>query len=417
MSVASLLLVTLLCLLVEALFTGSEMVLVTADRHRLKERAKDGECGAALALRLLEHPDRAIATTLTATNLVVVFNTVYSTAWFLGRFGSHAEVYAVAFVTPLVILFGEIVPKSFARSRADLLAGPAARIVSAAQTVLYPVVQAVSALAQAIAKPFGGVPPLHGMVTREELRLLLQMSHQAGSDVEPHERTMVRRVFNFGETKVMDVFRPYAQTAVLPEDATVADSARLGAERGHSRYPVWRDRTDHVVGYLHVLDTVGLPPDAPIRPLLRKALFVPDLMPIDELLRKFQEARTVFAVVVDEYGGVNGIVTMEDLVEEVVGEIEDEYDRGTIPYRRLSESVFVVPGRMDLSRLSEETSLRFPEGEYSSVAGLVVSLAGRVPSMGESFGVPGAMLEVTASSDRAVLEVKVTKEERKDDDA
>ncbi|HEX9205698.1 MAG TPA: hemolysin family protein [Candidatus Deferrimicrobiaceae bacterium] len=395
-----------LCLLLEGLFTGSEMILVSADRHRLHERSRRGERGARLALLLLERPDRVLATTLTATNILVVLSTVIVTSRLLPRFGPWAEWVAVGVVTPLVIVLGEVVPKSFSRPRADRLVGGAARLVRVAQAALYPLVAAVSWLARLLSSPFGGVAPVQALVTREELSLLLQVGRGV-TDVESHERVMVRRAFHFGETRVADVFRPLAQVVALPEEATCREAARLAAQSGFSRYPLYRGRIDHVTGFLHVLDTVGSPPDAPVLPLLRKALFVPELMSLDELLRAFREGRTSFAVVVDEFGGVTGIVTAEDVVEEVVGEIEDEYDRRMEYYKKVSDDEFLVPGRMELAHLSEELGVRLPEGDYSTVGGFLTSLAGRIPAPGEEFPIPGARLRVERSSERAVLEVRV----------
>ncbi len=395
-----------LCLLMEALFTGAEMVLVCADPHRLNERARRGERGAEIALKLLSRPEQAIATTLTGTNLFVVLSTVIAISRLLPLYGDRAEIIAVASITPLVILFGEIIPKSFAQSRADALSGAAARFVLYAGMALYPLVAGASFLARLIARPFGGVPPVHGMVTRDELRLILQMS-RAGSDVEPHERVMVRRAFSFGEKRVADIFRPLGRVVALPEEATCRDAALLASRSGFSRYPVYRERVDRVVGFLHVLDTVGLPFESPILPLLRKPLFVPELMPIDELLRKFREARTTFALVVDEFGGVSGLVTAEDIVEEVVGEIEDEYDRGMEYYRKIGPNTFVAPGRMEVRRLGEELGVRFPEGDYTTLGGMLIALAGRIPAAGETFTLPGAELTVVSATERAVKEVRV----------
>jgi CBS domain containing-hemolysin-like protein len=401
------------CLLMEGLFTGAEMVLVCADPHKLTERARRGDRGAQIALLLLSRPEHAISTTLTGTNLFVVLSTVIATSRFLPRFGSHAELLAVAVITPLVILLGEIVPKSFAQSRADALSGGAARFVWYAGFALYPFVAAVSFFARVISKPFGGVPPVHGMVTREELRLILQVS-RVGSDVETHERTMVRRVFTFGETKVADIFRPLAQVVALPEEAVCREAALLASRSGYSRYPVYRERIDRVVGFLHVLDAVSGPPDAPILPLLRKALFVPELMPIDELMRKFQAERTSFAVVVDEFGGVTGIVTAEDVVEEVVGEIEDEYDRGMEYYKKIAPDEFMVPGSMEIRRFEEELGASLPAGDYSTVGGMLISLAGRIPAAGERFAVPGAVFTVARATERAVKEVRAKLSSRRE---
>ncbi len=394
------------CLLMEGIFTGAEMVLISADRHKLAERARRGDAGAGIALRLLEQPERAIATTLTGTNIFVVLSTVLTTSRMLGTMGHRASLVAVAIVTPLVILLGEIIPKSFAVPRADRLVGVAARFVRMAGYPLYPVVSVVSFLGRLLARPFGGSEPIHGSVTRDELRLILKMS-RAGSDVEPHERAMVRRVFHFGELTVGDICRALPQVAALQADATCRDAALLAAHSGYSRYPVYRDRLDQVIGFLHVLDTIGKSPGAPIMPLLRKALFVPELMPVDELMGAFRKAATSFAVVVDELGGVAGIVTAEDVVEEVVGEIEDEYDRGRELFRKVGEGTFLASARTELPRVEEGIGVRLPKGDYATLGGLLIALAGRIPSPGESYRVPGVQFTVVRASDRAVTQVRI----------
>ena len=404
------------CLLMEGLFTGAEMILVCADPHKLNERARRGERGAEIALELLSRPERTIAITLTGTNLFVVLSTIIATSNFLTHFGDHAELLAVAAVTPLVILFGEIVPKSYVQPRADALAGGAARFVRYAGVALYPIVAAASFFARLISKPFGGVSPIHGMVTREELGLILQMS-RTGSDVEPHERVMVRRAFHFGEKKVADIFRPLAQVVALPEDAVCREATMLASRSGYSRYPVYRDRIDRVVGFLHVFDAVGSPPDAPVLPLLRKALFVPGLMPVDELMKAFQAEKTSFAVVVDEFGGVTGIVTAEDVVEEIVGEIEDEYDRGMEYHKKISPAKFMVRGSMEIRRFEEELGVPLPEGDYSTVGGMLISLAEKIPVVGDTFSVPGAEFTVVDASERAINEIRVVLKAGKESEA
>lgn len=394
------------CLLMQALYNAAEIILVSADRYKLADLSRSGGRGAKTALALLEHPDRALATTLTGSNIFVVLGTVLTTSHLLPRYGDKAAWIAVGVITPLVILLGGVVPKSFAQPRADRLASPAARFIWFSEKLLYPLVSLTAFFARVLSRPFGGVPPLHGLITREELRLILHMS-RTGSDVEAHERTMVRRVFHFGEKQVGDIFRPLVQVVALPEEATCRDAAVLASMSGYSRYPVYRDRIDHVVGFLHVIDTVGEPPAKSIRLLMRKAVYVPELMPIDELMRKFQEAGTSFAIVVDEYGGVTGIVTAEDIVEEVVGEIEDEYDRGMAYYKKTFSGDFLVPGRMEVTRFEEEMGIALPGGDYSTLGGMLISLAERIPAEGETFSVPGAEFTVTAASERAVKEVRV----------
>lgn len=395
-----------LCLLMEGLFTGAEMVLVAADRHRLAERARRGVRGAKIALKLLEAPERALATTLTGTNLFIVLATVLTTSHFLPRFAGHAAWVSVGVITPLVVLLGEVVPKSFALPRADRLAGTAARFVRFARFALYPVVSVAAFLARVLSRPFGGVPPMRGIVTREELRLILSTS-RSGSDVEAHERAMVRRVFHFGETNVVDIFRPLVHVVALPEGASCRDAALLAARWGYSRYPVYRGRIDHVVGYLHLIDVVGRDAGEPVLPRIRKALYVPESMPIDELLRRFQEAGGSFAIVVDEYGGVTGIVTAEDVVEEVVGEIEDEYEQAIEYYKQVAPGEYIVLGRMEVGRFEQEIGVRLPEGEYSTVGGMLIAMAERIPRAEEEFTVRGARFIVEKATERTVQKIRV----------
>jgi len=394
------------CLLLQGLFNGAEMVLVAADRHRLEERARRGVRGAKIALRLLQKPDQALATTLTGTNIFVVLATVLVTSNLLPRFGEWAAWVSVGVVTPLVVLFGGIVPKTFALARADRLAGMSARFIRFSRVALFPVVALVTFFSRLLSRPFGGVPPLHGIVTREELRLILSTS-RSGSDVEAHERAMVRRVFHFGETKVGDIFRPLVHVVALPEGASCRDAAGLAARWGYSRYPVYRERIDHVVGYLHLIDVVGRDPGEPILPLMRKALYVPEVMPIDELLRRFQEAGVSFAIVVEEHGGVTGIVTAEDVVEEVVGEIEDEYEPAIEYHKQVGAGEYLVLGRMEVDRFEKEIGIRLPEGDYSTVGGMLIALAERIPRAGEEFTVRGGHFLVEDATERAVKKIRV----------
>jgi CBS domain containing-hemolysin-like protein len=405
--VTSLVLLITVCLLFEGLYTGSEMVIVAADRNRLHERARRGEKGAASALALLERPEKAIAVCLTGTNFFVVLSSVAVTSTLLPAFGDGASWIAAAVVTPLVVLFGEILPKSVAVTRADRLVVPATRLVRATRWILFPVVEPAFLLGQGVARLFGGgTEGGGGSPDREELRLLLQASRE-DTDMAPEERVMVRRVFRFGERRVRDIYRPLAEVAAIPAGVTCREAAREAARHGYSRYPVYRDRPDRVTGFLHVLDVVGQPPDSSIQPLVRKCLFVPEVMPVDDLMRRFRTAGTSFASVVDEFGGVSGIVTAEDVVEEVVGEIEDEYDEEVDYHGKAGEREFTVPGRLDVVRLEEMTGLSLPKGEYASVGGMVTALAERIPSEGESFEAGGALFTVVRATERAVKQVRV----------
>jgi CBS domain containing-hemolysin-like protein len=394
-------------LLLEALFSGSEMALISCDRIKIRHQAREGLKGAQAAERLLEHPDRFLATTLVGTNLCVVANSAATALFFVFLLGEGQEHYATLLLAPLVVLLGEMVPKAYFRHHADRLAPILAPPLTLCLRLFAPLSSVVRRASTVLLTPFG-ISSLEQdpYITREELKFLVQEgNHQ--TDLETEERRMIHKIINFGETTVHEAMIPLIEVVALPSGATVADAVAVVSEDHFARIPVYEERIDQIVGIVHAFDLLSEDPDTPIGPLIRPAYYVPESKLVDDLLQEMQRRRVQMAIVVDEYGGVVGIATVEDLLEEIVGEIEDEYDEEPPAFRRLADGSYIVDARMEVDRLNEELGTQLPEGEYETLGGFLIHLLQKIPETGEEAQFQGMRFLITESDERSILKVRI----------
>lgn len=400
-------LLVLLALVVSALFSGAESVVLTAHRLRL---ASGSEAASRWAERFAGDPSRALATILAGNSLANVFAASLATLWVARRWGEPAVWVAVVVVALLVLIVGEILPKSFARAHADRLAEPLLPAVAAAYVILRPWVSAVSRAAWALLAATGykrGPIPLG--ITRQELQVVVAESEEL-LRLAPVQARILRRVFDFAETPVQAVMAPRTHMVAVPLGTTAADAGRLMVDKRLSRLPVYRDDLDHVVGILHRIELFRAPsPSLPVDGMLRPVAFVPETKHCAELLREMQARRQHLAIVLDEYGGTAGLVTQEDLIEELVGEIRGEHEQGPI-VRRLDALTVAVPGSMRLEELRERMGVALPEGDYDTVAGLILERLGRVPQAGETVSLGRYRLEVLSADRRRIEQVALRSE-------
>ncbi|MFQ5912477.1 MAG: hemolysin family protein [Nitrospinota bacterium] len=395
-----------ICLAAEFFFAGVELAMVAADRLRLKSRADAGERGPIIALRLLESPERLVATTLTCHNLAFVTNVTVSTWLILSLAGpKYGEVLTLVVMAPLLLTLGEIVPKSLFREKADVLAPKAAYVVWAASKVFFPIVYLVKRFTGLFLKPSEQERSVS--VTREELELMLQ-SKTAGGDVQMEERRMIHRIFGFGDTTAREVMVPLVEVTEMPETARVGEVALRMGEKAYSRIPIYREETHNIVGIVNAFEVLTAPSDEEsIQALIRPVLYVPESMRADDLLQTLRDRGEYFAVVVDEYGGSVGIATIEDLLEEIVGEIYDEHQEAPAFYERLPGGSFRIDARMEVDAINEILGLRLPKESYETLAGFVTKTLERIPREGEEFESSGLRFRVTDATSKRVLEVVV----------
>jgi putative hemolysin len=398
-----------LALLVTALFSAAEMSFIAANRVRLRHMAEGGHRTAVRYLEAFRHPERLLSTAMMGVTLAHITASTVATWALIPVVGGGAAVLVTVALTPLMLIFGEVIPKAVARERATgliLLLFPVFEVVG---KLLAPLTWGANALVGWALALAGRQPQsTRQFVSREELKLLLQMEPEE-ADVTVIEAEMIDKIFDLGETAVREVMVPLVDVAALPETASPADAVRLIQERGFSRIPVFTDRVFNIVGVVTAMDLLRRGGEAPdLRSLMRPATYVPETKRIDDLLREIQKNWVQLAVVVDEYGGAVGIVTVEDIVEEVVGEIRDEHDRTPDTVERLPDGSYRVAGRASIDEVNEALEWDLPKGDFETVAGLVLATLHRIPLVGEVFRIGRYTVTVLEADTRRVLTVRIT---------
>ncbi|MDR7483253.1 MAG: hemolysin family protein [Armatimonadota bacterium] len=399
-----------------AFFSGAETALLTANRLRLRRLQEEGSGRARTALRLLEHPARLLSTLLIGNSIATIAAAVVATAILIRLLGAErGPLYAFMATTLVVLIVAEIAPKTVAAHHADRLAMWVAPPLRALVWLLAPVVRVISLFASFLVRPFGGrVQPDAPMVTQEEIQLLVRMGEEQGV-LEQDEREMIHSIFQFGDTVVREVMTPRIDMVCVEADAPVEALLDVVREHGYSRVPVYSDTVDQIVGVVHVKDLLTASRQGTLRgaahEFARPAYFVPDSKRLDDLFREMRRKKVHMAIVVDEYGGTAGLVTIEDLLEEIVGPIQDEYDAEEPPIRMVDERVALVDGRVHLEEVNAALGLDLPAGEVDSLGGFVYSLLGHVPAQGERVTYDGVELAVERVDGNRIALVKVTKAE------
>ena len=410
MDIFTTVLIMMLCLLLEGFFSGSEIGVVSADQMKLRHKAAKGSKGAKLALKMLEKPEWLLSTTLVGTNIAVVTNTTMATALMLHLFGDNGSWLAVVLVAPLIWIFGEIVPKSVFQQRADVLTPVVIFVLRFFSMLFFPILVVFSFLTNVLTKIAGG-DAKNPFTLREEIVTMLQMPASSGGDIHPVEKKMIKRMFNFNETTVNDVMLPLIEVTAVEQGITCGEARKISSSKAHVRLPVYSQRIDRIIGILHTLDLLGMEPDAPITDHIRPAVYVPGGKSIKELMIELRGEGTVVAIVVDEFGGAEGIVTIEDIMEEVVENLEDEYDLGTKQrhnlIQRIAENEYLVSARIEIDDLCNTLDIYLPKGNYATLSGLILSRLHSIPAEGTVIKEDDITLTIHRSTEQVIQEVNI----------
>ncbi len=399
-----------LCLLAIAFFSAGEMAFIAANRIRLRHLAESGHETAARYLEAFSRPEQILATAKMGVPIAHIVAASVATWQLLPALGPSAAALVVTVVlTPLMLTLGEVIPKAIAQEWATGLILRLFRPLTWAGWVLRPLTWAASAIVEGVLGLAGRTGTrARQLVSREELKLLLQIEPEE-SDVTTREAEMIDKIFDLGETAAREVMVPLVEVVALAEDALPAEAIALIQERGFSRLPVYRDRIDHVVGVVTAMDLLRDGAQAShVGALARPPYFVPETKRVDDLLREMQKSRIQLAVVVDEYGGSVGIITVEDIVEQIVGEIRDEHDRGPATIERLPDGSYRVAGRVGIEELNEALGWELPKADYETVAGLILATLHRIPRVGEELRISQYQLTILEADERRVIAVKVS---------
>ncbi len=432
------LLVIVLLTVLEGFFVASEIALVSIRRSRVEQLVDEGNHGARRVRRLLDDPGRFLAVAQIGLTFLGFFASAYAAVSLVDRLTGliskldvlrdSAPGIALVIVTVLLalftIVFGELVPKTLALAYPERFALAFARPIDLLGRLLGPLVALLTGLTRAVVRPFGADVSRASQITAEELRLIVERGGQQGV-LEAEEEQMINAVIELGDRRLHEVMVPRIDMVTLTASATMDEAIDTIVGEGHSRVPVYEETVDEVVGILYAKDLLPFlkasgEPRPSIRSILRTPLFAPESMSIDDLLHEFQRKKVHIAIVLDEYGGTAGLVSIEDLLEEIVGEIQDEYDTEEEMVVRLSEDEIRVDGRVavdDLAELFDMTISLEDEDEYDTIGGLVFHRIGRIPVPGDQVEVGGIRLTVESTDGRRVAKVMAVRERHPDDES
>ena len=397
------------CLVATTFFSAAEMAFIAANRLRLRHLAEEGNATAAAYLESFRHPERLLSTAMMGVTIAHIVAASAMTFALFPRLGGTAWLVAAASVTPVMLVFGEIIPKAVAREWATELILSFFRPLIWLSRLLTPFVALANGIVGLVLRLVGGPRvDTRQFVSREELKALLQLEPGEAA-VSTQEAEMIDKIFDLGDTTVREVMVPLVDVIMLPETATVDDVVALIRQRGFSRIPIHGQRETNVVGIVTSMDLLRRGGQArSLGEIMRPPTFVPETKRIDDLLREMQKSRNQLAIVVDEYGGATGIVTLEDIVEQIVGEIHDEHDRTPATVERLPDGSYWVAARTHIDELNEALDWSLPKQDYETVAGLVLATLHRIPRTGEEFQIPGYTITVLEADARRVGAVKIT---------
>jgi putative hemolysin len=405
--------IVIACVICQAFFAASEIALVAADELKVRAGRELGDKESALLGRLLGRRERIVALMLSGNNLATVIAAAALTT-FLASVGKHTEFWAPFILAPVSLLLGESIPKMIALRAPLGFMRVVARPLSLLATVLAPLLIIETALSAALRR-LVGVPPESESVflSREDLITLVHRGPEESVVTEdtrairPEEGRMITRILRFTRSEARKAMVPLLRVEAVPDDTPLSGVIESVRREGFTRIPVFHKRILNIVGVVHAFDLLEAPDlSRPVREVMRPVSYFPESTPLDEILLALQRTRESLAVVVDEYGAASGILTMEDLLEEVVGNIEDEHDIREELARLTSPRTLAVMAQAEVAELNERFGLKLPEGdEYATIGGLVVERLGHIPKPGEQLKAGDVTITVTRSDARAVREV------------
>ena len=407
MSTTTCIIIMAVCLMLSAYFSATETAFSSANTTRLRTLAEKGSKNAALALKLLEQYDRLLSTILIGNNIVNIATASIGTVLFVKHYGDAGATISTVVVTVVVLIFGEISPKSIAKDCAEKCAMLSAPILRVLIWVLMPLNLLFSLWKKLLAKVFR--LNTDSKMSQEELLMLVDEVQQDGS-IDRDEGELLKNAIGFSEQEAQDILIHRVDLAALPVTASKEEVAALFTQTKYSRLLIYQDSIDHILGTVHQKDFyVGCGvTDQPLSAIISPPVFALENEPIRLLLKKLQQAKTHVAVVVDEYGGTCGIVTMEDILEELVGEIWDEHDEEEVFLRKIAPDTYTVDAGMDFDDFAEFFRLK-TDSEMVSVSGWVMEQFGRVPTAGDSFTFDDLSIQVTRVENHRIEEIQVTK--------
>ena len=403
-------LLTLLVLLgLSGFFSGSETALLSLDKLRVRFLQQKQHPGADKLATLLDNPDRLLSGILIGNNLVNIAASVIATGLFVQWFGNEGEWLTVLILTPILLIFSEVCPKTYAAYYPEKLSFRVLKPVRFIVWLLSPLIRVVSIISNVVTFFLRKKDKESLSVSEDEIKAMIDVGEESGV-VAAEQRRMLHGIFDLSETRVRDVMIPRTEVAGIDISANFEEVLAIIRKERHSRFPVYSESLDKVVGVVHakdILDCIGQTDLFSLRDLCREPYYVPESKRIAVLLQSFRKKKEHLALVVDEYGGVEGIITLEDVVEEIVGEIHDEYDVEEYDFRKLGEGHYLIDAALPLRDVNRRFDLNLPEEHVTTLAGHLLQIMGKIPVEGDSCKEGNILFRVRRMEERRIEEVEM----------
>ena len=401
----SMIVAMMICIILSAYFSATETAFSSLNRTRLRTIAEKGNRRAVLSLHLCDKYDKLLSTILIGNNIVNILVASLGTVLFVELYGNKGATISTVVVTIVVLIFGEISPKSLAKENPEKFSMFSAPLINLLMIVFTPLTLLFTGLKKLLAKLLK--TDSNRKVTQEELLMFVDEVEQGGS-INENEGSLLRSAIEFNDVQVEDILTHRVDIEAVDVDESKDEIAKIFTESGHSRLPVYEETIDDIIGIIHHKDfyTDGGITEHSVREIMTKPIFIPPTLKISNLLKLLQKEKTYMAVVKDEYGGTLGIVTMEDILEELVGEIWDEHDEIVENVRKLGENNYDINCAMDLDEFFDMFDIT-DETDSSTLNGWVMEHLGRIPDVGDKFSAHGLEITIKAADGRRVNEINV----------
>ncbi len=404
----------IILLIMSAFFSGSETAFTAASRVRLMTKEKEGNKRAALVNRIRDEKDRMIGALLLGNNMVNILSSALATSVLMKLFGEVGVIYATLIMTLLVLVFAEVLPKTYAFHHAETMAMRISPLIKFVIMIFAPVTEAVTWIVRSVLKVFGvDISKVGAGSHLELLRGAIEM-HEGPEQETQEQRAMLRSILDLAEVDVEDIMVHRKNVEMIDVEQPVHRIVESVLNSSYTRLPLWQGDTDNIVGVIHakqllreMLDVGGNIDNLDMTRIMMKPWFIPESTTLYDQLQAFRERREHFALVVDEYGSFMGIVTLEDILEEIVGEIDDEHDETMKGVRPLSNGSYVIDGSVTIRDLNREFDWGLPDEEYSTIAGLVLFESQMVPDVGQSFVFHDFQIDVIRKQRNQITMVRV----------
>ena len=402
--------ILVILILLSGFFSGAEIALVSLPKFKVRNMLAKRKFGASYIKRLKDSPERMLSTILIGNNVVNIGASALATAVMLRYTQDYAVSIATGIMTILILVFGEITPKSIAAKNNEFISQLVAAPIYYLSIVLTPILNILNAFITKLFKILG-LSLKEKAITEEEIITLIKSAEEEGS-IKSIEQTLLTNVFEFDNLDVGEILIPEADMAIVSSNAPLPAVLKAMLRSSFSRLPVYEKSRQNIVGIVYIKDvikSVNSGKTVPVSKVMYKPYFVPDSKKISSLLRNFQKRKEHMAIVVDEHGSVRGLVTMEDVLEEIVGEIMDETDKLDPNIRKVSKNTWIVKGRAETDELNSVLGMQLHDEDYDTISGLVLKNLGRIPGEGESIEYRNFRLTVEEVDNHRISKVKVEK--------